>query len=467
VNHVRTWIGLAFTATLAGLVAFALRVGPATADDPPGNVIRPDVPPRLAVGATGCSGAACHGSPIRGDLPTSHWGTDLDRWKTSYEVWRLYDPHARAYRVLIDGEPGKVSAEIERKLAAGGKPLDAWEDARCLACHSNPTLAASWREQPLHTEGVSCEACHGNATRYLYDHIGWGSGPGHHAKFQPAGMTAVFDPAVRAETCAGCHVGAPGRDMNHDLIAAGHPRLNFDYATYLRGLPPHWTEKDRTGEKAAPRPASEIAHHWLVGRAATAAASYELLADRAANPRAPWPELSESDCYACHHNLQPAGFRDRVPDYYADRKPGSPYWNEPVFAKELIGLSGSAKLKETHTTLRVRMYGVLDRDAVARDAKAAAAEWRSAAAAWATGPTLTPAQIATALQELKVKRWDDAAHGYYALRALDAARGVEGDPDLASLRATLRLPRGDHASPADFDPGRTPFDFRTWFGKRR
>ena len=254
--------------------------------------------------------------------------------------------------------------------------------------------------------------------------------------------------------------------MNHDLIAAGHPRLNFDYATYLRALPPHWTEKDRTGGKAKARPASAIAHHWLVGRAATAAAACELLADRAGR-KSPWPELSEFDCYACHHNLQPANFRDLVPAYSAGRKSGSLSWNEPAFARELIDLSGNAGLKRTHATLRSRMNGDLEPGAVARDAKAAATDWRAVAAAWANGPPLTPGQIATALQDMKVKRWDDAAHGYYALRALDAARGAEGDPDLASLRTALRLPRGDLNSPADFDPVRRPFDFRTWFGKRR
>ncbi|HVL12979.1 MAG TPA: multiheme c-type cytochrome [Gemmata sp.] len=457
-TYVRTWIGIAFTAAVSGLVAFAvLPVDRAAAQ--PGAA---GTPPQPAVGAVGCSGSACHGSPLRGDLPTSHWGTDVDRWKTSYEVWRHYDPHGRAYRVLTN----EVSAKIEFLVAAGREPLKAWEDARCLACHSNPTLAAAWRDQPRHTEGVGCEACHGNATHYLHDHIGWGSGPHRRAKFRAAGMTELFDPAVRAETCAGCHVGAPGRDINHDLIAAGHPRLNFDYATYLRGLPPHWTEKDRTGEKATARPAGEIAHHWLVGRAATAAASCELLAARASDMAAPWPELSEFDCYTCHHNLRPAGFRDRVPNYSADRRPGSLFWNEPVFAKELTDLAGAAALKTSHAALRVRMSGG-DRDAVAKAAKAAAADWRAAASAWANGPPMTPAQIATALQPAKVQRWDDAAHGYYALRALDAARGAADDPDLASLRDALRLPRPGHNSPIDFDPVKTPFDFRTWFGKRR
>ena len=30
--------------------------------------------------------------------------------------------------------------------------------------------------------------------------------------------------------------------MNHDLVAAGHPRLNFEYASYLAAYPKHWKE---------------------------------------------------------------------------------------------------------------------------------------------------------------------------------------------------------------------------------
>src|SRR5207244_3878357 len=49
--------------------------------------------------------------------------------------------------------------------------------------------------------------------------------------------------AVRAGQCAACHVGSGAADVNHDLIAAGHPRLNFDLAKYHAKLPHHWKEK--------------------------------------------------------------------------------------------------------------------------------------------------------------------------------------------------------------------------------
>src|SRR5205807_1861790 len=98
------------------------------------------------------------------------------------------------------------------------------------------------------------------------------------------------EPARLAETCVGCHVGSPAvpafpgaRDVNHDLIAAGHPRLNFEFAAFLFNLPRHWNE-----EKKTPSPGAE-GGTWVVGQAITAKAALELLAHRAnqatANPQ--------------------------------------------------------------------------------------------------------------------------------------------------------------------------------------
>jgi len=128
-------------------------------------------------------------------------------------------------------------------------------------------------------------------------------------------MTRLRDVGERAMTCVRCHVGSPAdgsvprRDVNHDLIAAGHPRLNFDFATAMERLPAHWVEKERDDfEVAWPRHSWEAAWYWRVGRHAANVAAYQLLADRAAlgvtEPRA-WPELAELDCFACHRGLDP------------------------------------------------------------------------------------------------------------------------------------------------------------------
>ena len=141
-------------------------------------------------------------------------------------------------------------------------------------------------------------------------------------------MAPVGDPAALAVTCAGCHIGAakndpvngfPRRDMNHDMIAAGHPRLAYDFSAFLVNLPPHWNEA------AKKRDPDFQAKNWAVGQIVSAKAALNLLADRTeeSNHR-PWPEFAEYDCSACHHDLSEGKWRrDRG---YDGRTPGSLPW---------------------------------------------------------------------------------------------------------------------------------------------
>ena len=79
-------------------------------------------------------------------------------------------------------------------------------------------------------DGVNCESCHGPAQLWLAEHTqyGWNNRPP--LEKERLGMRPTRELPERAAVCVGCHVGPPGRDMNHDLIAAGHPRLNFEFA---------------------------------------------------------------------------------------------------------------------------------------------------------------------------------------------------------------------------------------------
>ena len=97
--------------------------------------------------------------------------------------------------------------------------------------------------------------------------MGWvGQVPLEHLR-SLLGLVDLSDPAQAATRCAGCHVGAPAagglaaRDMNHNMIAAGHPRLYFEYAAFLANLPRHWKEKSN---------AKDEAHRWAVGQVASA-----------------------------------------------------------------------------------------------------------------------------------------------------------------------------------------------------
>ncbi len=285
-----------------------------------------------AVGAAGCASAGCHGAPSA--------NTGATAWSSSAIQWMAADPHRKAYAVL-DGDPAKKM--MAALSASGCYAKTATEEARCLACHTNPALASDDKSKPLHlrTEGVSCEACHGNASGWLNAHTGFASARDHGARIADqyaGGMAKLYDLGERAAACAGCHVGAPAgnglplRDMNHDMIAAGHPRLNFDFATYQAMLPRHWFERDRTQPGDVPAGKDFEARSWLVGRVAHAEAACKLTADRATRVET-WPEFAESSCVACHHRLSNPFEKDASAQKYpaaVGRPLGSPPW-QPIW----------------------------------------------------------------------------------------------------------------------------------------
>jgi hypothetical protein len=271
-------------------------------------------------GRSSCSGRACHG----GFDAAAGGGAQQNEFTT----WLAFDKHARAFDVL--------KGDRARRMAKNLGIESADKDARCLACHSTPQLAGPVSEElaALRSDGVSCEACHGpakGADGWLEAHTraSWKQQDGKNREdsYHRYGMTPLFDLEVQAKTCAGCHVGAPAdpehgipaRDLNHDLMAAGHPRLTFELGTFRANMPPHWRHDLHTKT-----PGYEAAV-WAVGQAAAAKASVDLSEHRAkeaAAGKAPWPEFAEASCFACHADLQSPSWR-RSADYYSNRRPGA------------------------------------------------------------------------------------------------------------------------------------------------
>ena len=441
---------------LVTLVAVGLGLGVAMAltargDKPAGTVVIPaaDVRgpaapvavSRTAVGMSGCLAAACHGGPaakaLAGDLGP-------DAWQCSGSVWAAADPHAGAYKVL----EGELAISIMAAYAPG---KDATSDVRCLACHTNPALAkdeliADKAARVLREQGVSCEACHGNAGAWLQPHTAWS---GDRTRFyEPAGMAPLYDLGERAVACAGCHVGAPAggglpvRDMNHDMIAAGHPRLNFDFAEYQRRLPKHWQEKDRTRSGTPQRETNE-AKVWYVGRVAHAEVACKLLADRAAraqadDPRTPWPEFAEFNCAACHHHLQVPGAGDwrKSAEYLAGRTPGVPPWQTVWPVTHAPGLAnparGASRVKDVVLTMEApRPAKPAAAGKVAGDAAAQLAALRRSLVALPDAEVAQQAQAFFPTGAPLVPEWDSATQLFYGLAALDYGRGK---PDAATVK---------------------------------
>jgi hypothetical protein len=285
-------------------------------------------------GTASCSGRSCHG----GLEPT-----DGKVRQDEFTFWLSHDKHANAYQILL----GPRARRMAENLAALNEPnrvIFVHENSRCLACHTVPQAAGSQLADELVEEtrqlGVGCEACHGLANGgapkdpWLAAHTTaeWKNlTPEQKAE---RGMVNLADPGVLTKTCAGCHVGSVDRDLNHDLMAAGHPRLTFEATVFRANLPRHWNEM----EKARTRGAEFEAKLWAVGQVAAAKSSLELLdhrAEKVQRSQAPWPEFAEYGCFACHANLQQPSWRRDADGYYAGRKPGDlPYgtWSMGLFS---------------------------------------------------------------------------------------------------------------------------------------
>lgn len=384
------------------------------------------------MGQSSCSSVGCHGGGVG--------GPDAARWMSSAHEWHAADPHRRAFAVL--SEPLAV-AMMARLFPGEPEKQRATEDARCLACHTNPALAAATdpHSVSLRREGVSCEACHGNAGGWLGPHTGFNQN--RDAGYTTSGMAKLYDLGERALACAGCHVGAPAgnglplRDMNHDMIAAGHPRLNFDFATYQFLLPRHWNERDRSTGAADP---DFEARAWLVGRVAHAEAACNLTADRAKRAD-PWPEFAEYSCVACHHRVG-----DKSAEYPAPT--GRPLGSLPW---QLIWPITRANSESVGPTRGLQAaLATRSPDAVKTAAAEAATELASLRAAYlGRADRLSyAADLMKRTVDARPELWsrdltEQVYHGAAAIARARIARGVYADTEsFAAAAKLLTLPRG-------------------------
>jgi hypothetical protein len=429
---------LAGAAVVAGTV---LGRHPAGAETGKGAAASRPTAPELR-GAGSCAAAACHNGNGSGGEKGSE-----------YTTWVLHDPHSRAFEVLY----GKKSLQIEknRQRPPGVKEDHPESDPLCLNCHVQPGVEKlSRRKQFALEDGVGCEACHGAAGDWLTQHYtaAWRAKTAGEKRAE--GMADTKDLRVRAETCVRCHVGEGDFDVNHDLIAAGHPRLAFEYAAFHASLPKHW---DAAGERMG-RPDFD-AQLWMIGQVVTSRAALRLLAERAADPKKPWPEFAESDCFACHHDL--ADQKWRRDSKRAAGRAGSAAWGTWHFALDDVVRQhppkpGLAYPKAEIADLRERMTAPdPDRAEVRADAGRAA----KALDLWlpALGERTfdwRPDRLADALNlklrdEIGSYGWDEAAQLYLALKAQPRAAGQRDL--LKRLGESLAFPPG-YRSPAGFDP---------------
>lgn len=292
--------------------------------------------PKPYVGAATCASFGCHGN-----------GTAHEPWRSASLVWSRQDPHAHA----ADGLLGERGFAMLRKLVAiqrkkGDAPVSTTDAtlkvdeaslvkliaARCIACHASPPAAsrrvgeasgAAWSTtqtmQSLrdnHLGGVSCESCHGAAGGWLAEHTTqrW-SALSATDKESDWGFRNTADLSSRAALCIDCHVGPKVDDqqrifrVDHDLIAAGHPRLSFEFPSFLRNYPAHWDrEKDRRRVDGDSYQLTAWRYgnwHHVRALARDAFLQDSFIAQNAANDRDHEAaiDFAQYDCFRCHHRL--------------------------------------------------------------------------------------------------------------------------------------------------------------------
>jgi hypothetical protein len=242
-----------------------------------------------ALGAPSCSASACHGGPAAG-ISSAHALRGSE-----YPLWIESDPHARSWRTLNSDRSVEILERLQ--ILIDGKIANTSGYQNCLACHNTSTELTSDGILAAIPEGVGCEACHGPAEAWRDSHY---QGPvSVQMAIDHLGMVNTASELVRAKACSLCHVGGPDRDMNHDIIAAGHPALYFDYATYLKAYPKHWREEPHS-------PPATALGRWLIGQVTKADSELELIETRiaSAHPHSTWPEFSNQQCTSCHQPLE-------------------------------------------------------------------------------------------------------------------------------------------------------------------
>ena len=234
--------------------------------------------------------------------------------QNEYSIWAAQDKHARAYSVLSNS----VSLRMAKILGLPDAPN---KSDRCLNCHAlnvKPELRAQTFQSI--DDGVSCENCHGPAVGWLGPHTvkNW-----THEQSLRVGMYDTRDLVKQSERCLSCHIGTREKEVDHAMLAAGHPDLTFQLESFSSAMPRHW----KPPQNASPWfSVQELA----VGEAVQLREALNRLNRRASGPN--WPEYSEYECFACHHSLTKPEASWRQALGYDGRPAGAPAWNPATFA---------------------------------------------------------------------------------------------------------------------------------------
>ena len=286
----RLFLGAAALAGVA-LLATAQTSAPAV---PGGAAMGAELPYQSAdqtVGVVNCASGLCHGSvrPYK----------ESNVLQTEYVTWSRVDKHARAFLTLANAQSKRIAQKLGIDDPAKAK--------LCLDCHAHNVPVARRGERFNLEDGVSCEACHGPAGRWLPAHV---EDKATHEKNVANGLYALADPVARARLCLSCHFGNADRFVTHKLMAAGHPRMSFELDTFTSVEPAHF-RPDTDWEKR--KRVWDGVQVWAIGQAMAVSELMAVLADPKRSHDGLFPELVLFDCHACHHPMSDKRWAPRVP----------------------------------------------------------------------------------------------------------------------------------------------------------
>lgn len=235
-----------------------------------------------------------------------------------FKEWRQ-DPHFQAYIKLENEESQRIVANLtSANLQVKSTEYRSFLRDRCISCHANEQSLDS----QIVEDGVDCFVCHGPVSAWGDDHYSTETKARRSQRFEGTLRRNMESLVERAKMCTSCHVGeinrGPGlqdREVDHQLMAAGHPPTYFDFEHYLERYLKHW-DVEEENERLGKFPPFE---RWRVGKLVSAQVRLELLRDRAeraiASPSSTpheWPEFTEYSCSNCHHQFDSQSWRQQV-----------------------------------------------------------------------------------------------------------------------------------------------------------
>ncbi len=274
--HMRSTLpGMGSTLRAALLIAACSVAISATAQQPARPAYK-----HLGVGS--CSSSVCHGKT------KAQQGRDVAL--NEYTIWSSPDDfHSKAYRTLSSPRSQAIAAKLGLASASTA--------TICLDCHADNVPVAQRGPKFQLTDGVSCEACHGGAEKWIETHTQKSAG---HRDNVSKGMYPSEQPLARAELCLSCHMGTRDKFATHVIMGAGHPRLYFELEVFSYNQPPHYVvDEDYIARKGR----IEQMNLWVTGQIENARRYLELLQTRLTVPDSFLPEFALYDCFSCHHPM--------------------------------------------------------------------------------------------------------------------------------------------------------------------